>query len=109
LAFPKDRIAHGFELQFMLGDSILFAPCVRPDNTVDLYLPEGGWVSFPDNQDFNGAQRLTLNLRVDQMAIFVKQGHNIPLGQPMEHTGGLDVSDQAMCELSQWPSVSYYA
>jgi alpha-D-xyloside xylohydrolase len=109
LAFPKDRIAHGFELQFMLGESILFAPCVRPDNTVEVYLPEGDWISFPDNQDINGAQRLTFTLRLDQMAIFVKRGHTIPLGQPMEHTGGLDVSDQAMCELSQWPSVSYYA
>lgn len=107
LAFPKDRIARGFELQFMLGESILFSPCIRPDNIVEVYLPEGDWVSFPDNVSYTGAQQLMLTLALDEMAIFVKHGHSIPLGKQIEHTDALEAKDQDVSELPHWPSVNY--
>lgn len=107
LAFPKDRIARGFELQFMLGDSILFAPCVKTDNEVDVYLPEGEWVRFPDNQAYAGSRLLTLRLTLDEMAIFVKKGHRIPLGHDIEHTEALNENYEQVTHLPHWPDVAY--
>jgi alpha-D-xyloside xylohydrolase len=88
LAFPEDRAAWAFEDQFLFGADLLVAPCLRPDGRVDVYLPRGEWRRFPTGAPIAaGAHRLSLKL--DEMAVFVRAGVEIPLGPEVKHTGAL--------------------
>jgi alpha-D-xyloside xylohydrolase len=86
LAFPLERLSWGFELQFMFGDSLLVVPCVQPGGEVEFYLPEGEWLAFSDKQVFTGGRIYQLKLAWQDMAVFVKQGHDLPIGPDVEHT-----------------------
>lgn len=86
LAFPDERAAWAFEEQFMCGDDILVAPCVNAEGRVDVYLPAGGWLRFPDRTAFAGRQVHRLHLALDEMAVFVRAGASIPLAPSVEHT-----------------------
>ncbi len=88
LAFPQDRAAWAFEDQFLFGPDLLVAPCLRADGRVDVYLPKGDWRRFPTGEPIApGAHRLTLAL--DEMAVFVRAGVEIPLGPAVRHTAAL--------------------
>jgi alpha-D-xyloside xylohydrolase len=90
LAFPNDRLSWGFELQFMFGDSLLVVPCVTLGGQVEFYLPEGEWLRFSDKQVFAGGKIHHLTLGWNEVAVFVRQGHDLPIGPDVEHTEQLD-------------------
>lgn len=102
LAFPHDRIAHSFEMQFMLGEDILFAPCTNEKHSVDVYLPEGEWLLFPSGTEYTSGQLIKLTLALDEMAVFVKKGKQIPLGPKIEHVEALKNNKQPEVK-SYWP------
>ena len=104
LSFPDDRFAQGFEIQFMLGDSILFAPCTNPDGNVEVYLPKGEWLSYPDNTPIEGGQIIKRKLALDEMAIYVIKGHRIPIGELVESTEDLSCDYDDCSTLPHWPS-----
>lgn len=104
LAFADDRIAQSFEMQYMLGDSMLVAPCTNPHSKVEVYLPKGDWLRFPCATPFSGGQLLTLSLELDEMAVFVKQGHTISIGEQVEHTQAISGDYSKLEELPQWPN-----
>jgi alpha-D-xyloside xylohydrolase len=104
LAFPKERLAHGFELQFMFGDSLLVAPCTNPGGRVTVYLPEGDWVRFPDKQKYAGHQVLELTLELDELAVFVPLYHSIPIGANVENVEMLEVDYTHTDHLPHWPN-----
>jgi len=86
LAFPQDRVAWGFEDQFMFGDDILVVPCLEPGGNVEFYLPQGKWKMFQQDQAFDGAQVHQLTLALNEQAVFVRCGTTIPLGADAQHT-----------------------
>lgn len=90
LAFPQDRAAWAFEEQFMFGDNMLVAPCLRADGEVEFYLPAGQWRRFPCNSAFAGGRVHRLKLALAEYAVFVRQGERIPLGPDIVHTGELN-------------------
>tara|TARA_R110001632_G_scaffold41444_1_gene104156 strand:+ start:53236 stop:55323 length:2088 start_codon:yes stop_codon:yes gene_type:complete len=99
LAFPKDRLAGAFELQFMFGDDMLIVPCLKPGGDVEFYLPEGEWQRFPSEQTYQGGKPYNLTLGLQEMAVFVPKGKRIPLGPDVEHTNALT---------DQKPQISHY-
>jgi alpha-D-xyloside xylohydrolase len=86
LAFPNDRLAWGFDTQFMCGDDILVAPCVRADHRLEVYLPPGPWCRFPTGERFDGGRVHAITLPLDAFAAFVPQGRSIPLADPVAST-----------------------
>ncbi|MGC8831949.1 MAG: alpha-xylosidase [Thermoproteota archaeon] len=46
LEFPEDPTCNYLDRQYMLGGSLLVAPVLSPDGTVEYYLPEGRWTNF---------------------------------------------------------------
>ncbi|MDT0595171.1 alpha-xylosidase [Aestuariibacter sp. P117] len=102
IAFPQDRIAHSFEMQFMLGEDILFAPCTNEHNEVDVYFPDGEWLHYPSGKNYKACQHVKLTLALDDMAVFVKSGKHIPLGPIIEHVEALKNNIQPEVE-SYWP------
>lgn len=89
LAFPDDRAAWAFEDQFMFGDDILVAPCLKPDGVVEVYLPHGDWRHFQTGEAYKGGKCHKLSLALDEIAVFAKAGAKIPLGPAIQHTDEL--------------------
>ncbi|MDA3913739.1 TIM-barrel domain-containing protein [Oleiagrimonas sp.] len=89
LACPDERASWAFEDQFFFGSDILVAPCLDPDGSVEIYLPQGIWHRFPDGGAFEGGQTHQLHLALTQTAVFVRAGTSIPLGPEVQHTGEL--------------------
>ena len=86
LACPSEPEAWAFEDQFFFGGDLLVAPCLRPDNSVQVYLPEGDWRRFPTRDRFEGGKTHRLKLRLDEIAVFARAGASIPLGPDVETT-----------------------
>jgi alpha-D-xyloside xylohydrolase len=91
LAFPKDKLAWPFDLQFMLGDHMLVAPCIETGGHVEVYIPMGDWVRFPCKTKVMGGKLVTLSLALNEMAVFVRKGNKLPLGPDIEHTDLLNL------------------
>jgi len=89
LAFPEERAAWAFEDQFMFGEHLLVAPCLKPGGKVECYLPAGNWQQFPSGGSFVGGRCHTLELALDEMAVFARAGEKIPLGPAIQHTDEL--------------------
>ncbi|MEG3767204.1 alpha-xylosidase [Alteromonas sp. 14N.309.X.WAT.G.H12] len=97
LAFPGDPLARQFEQQFMCGDDLLVVPCVVPGGKVKFYLPEGQWTSMHSNEEYQGQQYYEETLALEDMAVFIRKGKQIPLGPEVMHT------DMDMSSLTYWP------
>ncbi len=80
LAFPDDPAAWAFEDQFMCGDDLLVAPCLRADGRVSVYLPRGDWCRFPDHAPVGGGRVHGLSLALSEIAVFVRRGTRVALG-----------------------------
>jgi alpha-D-xyloside xylohydrolase len=90
LAFPEDRAARGFDGQYMFGPALLVAPVVRADNRVDLWLPEGTWHDLWNDDSLVGGRVITVEAPLDWIPVFGRDGHVLPLGPVVQHTGAID-------------------
>ncbi len=90
LAYPDERASWAFEDQYMFGDDILVAPCLRPGGFVEVYLPTGIWYNFQTGEEFCGGRSHKFTLSLEDMAVFVTAGAKIPLGPKIKHTEELE-------------------
>lgn len=100
LAFPGERAAWAFEDQFMFGEQLLVAPCLRPGGEVECYLPAGRWLRFPSADILEGGRCHTLTLALDEIAVFVREGESIPMGPAVQHSN--ELAGSAVIE-KYWP------
>jgi len=90
LAFPNNALLRGYETQFMCGEALLVAPVVRAGGEVELALPPGNWFDLNTRQRVAGRQVLRYRAKLDQFPIFAREGHVLPLGRAVQHTGEID-------------------
>jgi alpha-D-xyloside xylohydrolase len=109
LAFPKEKQSWAFENQFMFGSDLLVVPCFDPDGKVEFYLPEGEWLNF-DIRDsaptsISGSKVVKRTLELDQMAVFLRKGAQIPLNGQALVTRDISCDNEGVFEISEyWPS-----
>ena len=89
LAFPNERAAWAFEDQFMFGEQLLVAPCLKPGGRVEPYLPSGTWLRFPGGESYDGGQNQPLTMALNEVAVFIRCGEKIPLGPAVQTTDAL--------------------
>jgi alpha-D-xyloside xylohydrolase len=89
LACPRERASWAYDHQFFFGRDLLVAPCLDPDGTVRVYLPEGEWRRFGSGERVNGGGEHELRLALEEMAVFARADARIPLGPEVQHTGEL--------------------
>lgn len=94
LAFPNDRRTWNFELQYMLGDHLLVAPVMQPGGHTAVCLPEGGWYDFFTGQRWEGGQLLTMQMPLDRMPVYVREGAVLAEGPAVQHTGELHAENR---------------
>ena len=66
--------------QYMLGDSVLVAPVLREDGTVDYYLPQGKWTHLLSGEvvEGNGWRRDSYDFF--SLPVFVRENTILPIG-----------------------------
>jgi len=92
LAFPMNALTRVYETQFMCGDALLIAPIVRAGGQVEVALPPGAWYDLNSRQRFPGQRVLRYKAALDQFPVFGREGHALPLGRAVQHTGEIDVA-----------------
>jgi len=90
LAFPENAFARSHETQFMCGDTLLVAPIVQDGGVVEIALPPGAWFDLNSRQRFPGQRMLRYKAALDQFPVFGREGHALPLGRAVQHTGEID-------------------
>jgi alpha-D-xyloside xylohydrolase len=110
LALPNEKQSWGFENQFMFGDDLLVVPCFDPNGSVEFYLPEGEWLSFDIKQssagkNYIGSKVYQQTLALNEMAVFVRKGIQIPLNAKALNTDDIPQSRDGTFEIYEhWPS-----
>ena len=80
LEFPRDLTAPHLDRQYMLGDDLLVAPVFSAEGDVDVYLPEGTWVSLLTGKSVEGGRWLHEQHGFDSLPLYVRPGAVVPLG-----------------------------
>jgi len=110
LAFPNEKQSWAFENQFMFGDDLLVVPCFDEAGEVEFYLPTGEWLRFdiykPSSiETLLGSRVYKQTLALDEMAVFVKKGVQIPLNLKVLNTIDIPHTSDGMFEVSEyWPN-----
>lgn len=111
LALPNEKQSWAFENQFMFGDSLLVVPCFDPSGYVEFYLPEGKWLKFDidkpaTDHTMEGSRMYQQTLKLDDMAVFVRKGAQIPLNAKTLNTVDIPLNDDGQFDVSEyWPQL----
>jgi alpha-D-xyloside xylohydrolase len=90
LAFPGNALTRAYDMQFMCGDALLVAPVIAPGGEVDVALPPGAWYDLATRQRLAGRQVIRYRATLDRFPVFGREGHALPLGPAVQHTGEVD-------------------
>lgn len=88
LAFvaQHDKQTYDRSHEFMLGDSLLISHVSeRGMKEKEVYLPEGQWYYYWNDQVYNGGQVIKIATPLDEMPLFVKAGAVIPNYPKIQH------------------------
>jgi len=83
LEFPCDPCAKNFDLQYMLGPSILVSPVCNELGKTNIYLPSGLWLDFWSGKKLSGPKHIELNMPLSKMPLFIRENSIIPFGPRM--------------------------
>ena len=80
--YPSDEQTYQISDQFMFGDNVIIAPIMEPGKTHrTVFLPEGRWVDYWTEEDYDGKQYHLVKAELNTLPIFVKKGSMILHGQ----------------------------
>jgi alpha-glucosidase (family GH31 glycosyl hydrolase) len=88
LHYPDDERMRGLDSQFMWGRDLLVAPVfTRGATSRDVDLPKGDWYDWWTNAMVAGGQRVTRQVDLATMPIYVRAGAIIPVDPVRQYTG----------------------
>lgn len=88
MSFPNDRQAHEWDTQYLLGPAVLVAPVTHSGHETQVYLPQGSaWWDLSTGWRYEGGTTLTLDVALDSIPLFGREGHMLCLGPAASHTG----------------------
>lgn len=87
LDFPDDPAAPHIEDQYLLGESLLVAPVLCPENERSVYLPRGDWYDFWTKKRLAGERWLRCVAPLERLPLFVRAGSIVPFGPDLQYTG----------------------
>ncbi len=75
-----------FQHQFLVGENMMVAPVTREsERFIKIYFPRGKWLNLFTNEIFEGPSTQILEVGLDEMPIFIREGAIIPLGPPLQY------------------------
>jgi len=88
LSFPDDPMAHAWDTQYLFGPVLLVAPVLHAGETTTVYLPKGdAWWDMRTGWRYEGGTTLTVDVGLDALPVFGREGHLLCLGPTAQHTG----------------------
>lgn len=75
----KDALAWKSDLQYMWGNEMLVAPNCSADDKVLVWLPNGTWYDYWNDEQINGNKIIDYPAPVGKLPLFVKSGSIIPM------------------------------
>jgi alpha-D-xyloside xylohydrolase len=76
---PDDPAAWLADLEYRLGTDLLVAPMTDPSGSRDVYLPEGDWVDWWNDEVLTGPRYVRISQPLDRVPLFVRRGAAIPV------------------------------
>ena len=74
--------------EFLAGDHLLVCPISEPGvEGRYLYLPQGRWYDFRNDQPIPGEQEIWADAGLDEIPMYVRAGAVLPMGPVRQHTG----------------------
>ena len=93
IAFPADAATHELKDQFMFGRDILVAPVLQAQaERRSVYLPKDGqivngkWVDIWTGEQHEGGQKVTRDVSLALMPLYVRQGTILPWGPDVQYS-----------------------
>jgi alpha-D-xyloside xylohydrolase len=80
LEFPDDPAVAHLDRQYTLGDSLLVAPVLSHDGSVDYYVPAGRWTGLLDGRTVTGPAWVREQHGFDSVPLLVRPDTVLPLG-----------------------------
>ena len=98
---PNDPAAVACDDQFLLGESLLIAPILRPEaNVRSVYLPMGMWFDFWSGELYEGGQHVLIEAVPEHIPVFVRGGAVVPTVAPRQFIGS---EPDPVVNLHVWP------
>jgi alpha-glucosidase len=88
----KNIFKQEFQYEFLFGSALLICAVLPDKNLHKVYLPESMWYDFFTDTKFQGSKEHILELPMEKLPVFVKEGSFIPMQEPGNHTAHI-VSD----------------
>ena len=80
MEFTEDPACDYLDRQYMLGDSLLVAPIMRPDGMVTYYLPAGTWTHFVTGEKVEGGRWVTEQHGYMSLPLMARPGSIVAVG-----------------------------
>jgi alpha-D-xyloside xylohydrolase len=87
LEYQDDPVAPMVDYEYLLGPDMLVVPVMNDDGKVLVYLPEGVWCDWWTGERIPGHEFLRLNVPIEQVPLYVREGSIIPLAPEMDYVG----------------------
>jgi len=88
MSFPGDTQAHAWDTQYLFGPAILVAPVTKAGRLTQVYLPAGdAWWDLNTGWRYEGGAVLEMDIGLDTLPVFGREGHMLCLGPQANHTG----------------------
>jgi alpha-D-xyloside xylohydrolase len=85
LDYPDDPNTYELDSQYLLGDALLVAPIFAGQTGRTVYLPPGNWYCFWTHQRYEGGKSYDVQLDVQHIPLYIKEGSILPLAQSVEY------------------------
>jgi len=88
--YQNDSLAYSpaYQNEFFVGENLLAAPVVRGQtNRYRVYFPAGKWLDWNTETIYSGPAAVQMNVPLDILPLFIKEGGIILSGEPMQYVG----------------------
>ena len=82
--YPKDTTVYNLDDEYMIGENLLAAPFLDGASKRKIYFPVGTWYDFNTDQKYEGGKYYDVEMSLDQIPLFVKEGAILPLAKPKQ-------------------------
>ena len=83
--YPKDTAVYEIDDEYLIGESLLAAPYVDGASIRKVYFPAGVWYDFNTDKKYEGSNSYDIEMSLDQIPLFVKEGTILPLAKPVQY------------------------
>jgi alpha-glucosidase len=86
-SFDEKVYQGDYQNHYLFCGSFLVAPVESTKEIMKVYLPEGTWYYFYNDQTYEGKQEVYIDCPLNYLPVFVKAGSLLPLQGNVAHTG----------------------